>query len=60
MDREIVQKKSKEIGRCVCSTKVFPFECECKFFKDFNICHCAGEKHEGYDHQQWTKYNLDV
>lgn len=53
------QKKSRELGRCICSTKSFPFPCPCKFFIDKKICHCSGEEHEGVSQEEWAKYNIN-
>jgi hypothetical protein len=49
--RKMVQLKSQEIGHCVCS---IDFPCPCKFFRDKNICHCAGEY---VDTKEWLNYN---
>lgn len=51
-------KASRELGRCVCSTPMHAFTCPCAFMKEKGICHCAGEEHEGYTNEEWTKFNL--
>ena len=51
-------KASRELGRCVCSTPMHAFTCPCAFMKEKGICHCAGEEHEGYTNEEWTKYNF--
>lgn len=56
--REEIQKKGEEMGRCPCSMPAHPFPCPCKFFINQGICHCAGEKHEGFTQQEWVEYNL--
>lgn len=52
-------KQARELGRCLCSSPAFPFECACRYFREFNICKCAGEKLRDWDTQDdWAKFNL--
>ena len=55
-----VQKKSRELGRCVCSTPAFPFPCPCPWFikTKGKECKCAGET-ISVTQQEWAKYNVD-
>lgn len=50
------QNKSKEIGRCICSTSSFPIICECDYFKKFNVCKCAGEN---CNQELWESINYN-
>lgn len=38
--REVMQKKSRELGHCVCSKEV---PCPCPYFLSMDICKCAME-----------------
>ena len=40
-----VQKKSMDIGHCICTPKLSlgGKPCPCNAFTKWNICHCAGE-----------------
>ena len=50
--------KSKMLGRCVCSTPIKPFPCNCPYFIDTGICHCAGEEMD-ISVEEWAKYNIE-
>lgn len=52
-NRKQMQNASQSIGHCVCSIK---FQCPCKYFKDKDVCHCAGEY---VDEKTWLKYNCN-
>ena len=57
--RSAQMKASRELWRCVCSLPFAAFPCPCPFFIDKQICHCAGESHEGFTQEEWTEYNLN-
>jgi len=53
MNKKEVQDKAREIGHCLCSPV---FTCPCNYFKDKNLCKCAGDKDDN-DYNTWVEYN---